>query len=651
MQGRNGQVQGSGSSPTVKASPTSNKNPKRTLPLKPQPISHESHPLLRLFMNHKSVSEEDISAPQGMAIPQGPYTSTAPVTLTIPNLEEITNARLVSRSPAPSTESNATFDQTHPSGQYQQHAYQHQSAASNRPPDSARQPFALNMTKPFRSDRRPSAPILNSAPGPDHPLHNHPHLFARGAIGGSPLTSPRAVPPPPQSSILANMHSKQGVHDLDPPSSLPPSNKGSLSAEIIMPSFHQVNSQQNLRPSSTPSSPAFPPTAIMGSASGTPNGSATATNNTLNAPKEQPRFNGQRRPSPTMLSSMMTAAQQQQQQQQQQNRVQSDPKSNLPPTIPHRKASLDFSPSERQPHLRANLPTRPPSAAAVRSSTFHGLGSASAIGVSQANDSVNSLPSLGNTIAGLSSGIAALGIHPINISEEKLPPFGHSAVHLRMINAHSDNITAPTATHEQHRGSITLSEKDGLSPASSANSDPTFGQMHSSSLPNHMSSLSSSSASSVSSSSVQNSATTNGFGAAGPAPSPGVVMARPGLRTVGSSENFARRIRSASMLRRNEDQEGQTKSGFQSGRPPHGVGSYPGQQTQQPTVPQGHYHQHPGYQQQQYSYAHEPHPSDMHRYRRASSPRRRSISMTNLNGLPVMPSKKVCHIVLTVLCR
>ncbi|KAI8360497.1 hypothetical protein B0O80DRAFT_205271 [Mortierella sp. GBAus27b] len=645
MQGRNGQVQsskasipssGSGSSPTVKASPTS-KTPKRPLPLKAQPMSHEPHPLLRLFMNHKSTSEEDISAPQAMNALPGPYPSTAPMTLTIPNLEEITIARLASRSPALSTmESNPPHDQANPSVQYQQQQYQ---ASNRQPPETARIPFGL--VKPLRSDRRPSAPILmNSAPSSEHLPYNH-HALNRGPIMGSPITSPRAVPPPPQSSILANMHAKHGTQDPEPPSSLPPSslppaNKGSFSHEIIIPSHHQVSVQQSLRPSSTPSSPAFPPTTTMGSTSSPANGAAVSSSNSLSASKDQPRLNGQRRPSPTMLSSMMSAAQQQQQQQQQQNRAQSDPRSNLPPAIPHRKGSLDFSQTERQSHLRANLPMRPPSAAAVRSATFHGI--SPPYGASQPNDSVTSLStSLGSTIAGL-SGIAALGVQPINISEEKLPPFGHSAAHLRMINALQDNVSAPTAIHEQHRASFTLSERDGLSPA--LNGDPTFGQMHSSSLPNHMSSLSSSSGSSISSASVPNSAATTGsFGAAGPGPSPGVVMGRPGLRTVGSSENFARRIRSASMLKRGEDQEGQTKSGFQSSRPP-----YSGQQAQQPTIPQGHYHQHPAYQQPQYPYSHEPHPTDIHRYRRASSPRRRSISMTNLNGglsfIMVPPSKK-----------
>ncbi|KAF9942050.1 hypothetical protein BGZ65_011690, partial [Modicella reniformis] len=642
MQGRNGQMQGAasvsysgpGSSPTVKASPTSSKPFKKPLPLKPPPISHEAHhPLQRLFMNHKSASEEDVSISQPTTTSHGLYPVSAPMTLTIPNLEEITSARLASRSPAPTMESSSTCDQAPPSGQYQQ--YQHQSTAPNRPTEAARLPFG--MGKPFKSDRRPSAPVLNnSALGPDHPLYNH-HVFNRGTTIASPLSSPRAVPPPPQTSILANMHTKQGTQDPDPSTSLPQANKGSFSAEIIIPSHHQVSMQQSLRPSSTPSSPAFSPTTIMGSTSTPANGTAATTGNTLSTSKDQPRLSGQRRPSPTMLSSMMAASQQQQ------SRAPSDARNNLPPSIPHRKASLDFSQAERQSHLRAALPMRPPSAAAVRSSTFHGLGSVPAFGVSQTNESTNSLPSsLGNTIAGLSSGVVALGMQPINISEEKLPPFGHSPAHLRMLNGLPDNPPTHTAMHEHNRGSITSSEKDGLSPALSVNSDPTFGQMHSSSLPNHNSSLSSSSASSVSSTSVPTSAPTNsGFGAAGPGPSPG-AMARPGLRTVGSSENFARRIRSASMLRKNEDQEGQTKSGFQSSRP-HATVSYSAQQSQQPTVPQGHYHQHPAYQQQQYSYTHEPHSTDIHRYRRASSPRRRSISMTNLNGglsFIMVPSKK-----------
>jgi hypothetical protein len=227
-------------------------------------------------------------------------------------------------------------------------------------------------------------------------------------------------------------------------------------------------------------------------------------------------------------------------------------------------------------------------------------------------------------------------MQPINISEEKLPPFGHSPAHLRMINALPDN--GSPSMNGVHRGSITMSDKDGFSPASSVNGDGASGSHHSG--PNHGASSSSSSASSASSASLPNSVAINGsFGVTGPGPTPGVVMARPGLRTFGSSENFARRIRSSSMLRRTEEQENMSKGTFQPSRPPQATGAPSGQQQ-----PMQHYqqqqHQH---QQQQYSYNHEPGSSDISRYRRASSPRRRSISMTNLNGLSVImiPPKKV----------
>ncbi|KAI7827961.1 hypothetical protein BC939DRAFT_76210 [Gamsiella multidivaricata] len=634
-----------GSSPTVKAkSSYKSRSSKEQTPPKSQPtvISHESHPLLRLFMNHKSASEEDVSASYPMLSSQGPHLVSSPMTLTIPNLEEITNARLASRSPVPNPDANAMLDQTQLSGLNQQH--QHQPTPGIRPVESARLPFGFNVAKPFRFDRRPSAPVLmGSAPGPDYPFHNH-HVLNRGAVSSSPLSSPRAVPPPPQSSILSSMHIKQGTSDSDGSTSLPPANKGSFSHEIIIPS-HLLTQQQNARPSSTPASPAIPPTAVVASASNSTSGSIAVANTSLGSSKDLARLTGQRRPSPTIPSSMVGLSQQQSQQQQQQNRVLNDSRSNLPPAIPHRKASLDFSQTERYSHLRPSLPMRPPSAAAVRSSTFHGLESGSGMGSAHSSESASSASGMSYTgsIAGISSGIAALSMQPINISEEKLPPFGHSPAHLRMINALPDS--AFSAAHDQHRGSITSSDKDGLSPGSNINSDPTFGQLSNPALTNHAISLSSSSTSSVSSASVSTpAAATGGFTTAGSGSGPGVVMARPGLRTVGSSENFARRIRSASMLRRNEEQEGISKSSFQSSRPPHVLGSFSAQQAQQPTLPQAHFHQHPAYYQQQYSYAHESNSADIHRYRRASSPRRRSISMTNLNGglsVIMIPPKKV----------
>ncbi|KAI1317159.1 hypothetical protein EDD11_008950 [Mortierella claussenii] len=620
-----------GSSPTVKAkvSPTSPKSSKKQLPTKSQPaiISHESHPLLRLFMNHKSASEEDVST-HSMHTTQGQHIVSAPMSLTIPNLEEITSARLASRSPVPNADSSSIFDQHHPSAQHQQH--QHQVAAGSRPSESSRLPFGLNMPKPFKFDRRPSAPILmGSAPGSEY---SYNHLSTRGTTSSSPLTSPRAVPPLPQSSILANMHQRQGIQESEVASSLP-LNKSSFSHEIIIPSQHQINQLQSLRPSSTPASPAIPPTAVMGSSPALMNVSTTVINSSFNSSKDGSRFNGQRRPSPTISSTNMSP------QQQQLNRTTSDVRSNLPPTIPHRKASLDFSQSERYSHLRPSLPMRPPSAAAVRSSTFHGLESAPATGVAQP---VETSYSLSASLASISSEIAALGMQPININEEKLPPFGHSPAHLRMINALPDGPAAGNT--DQYRSNISSNDKDGLSPASSVNSDPTFGQMHNTSLPNHASSLSSSSASSVSSMSMPNSvASSTALAAAGSGSGVVGAMTRPNLRTVGSSENFARRIRSTSVLKRNEDQEGSPKNTFQASRPPHSMTPFPSQQGQQPTIPQSHYHQHLGYQQQQYSYANEPTSTDIHRYRRASSPRRRSISMTNLNGglsVIMIPAKK-----------
>ncbi|KAF8939292.1 hypothetical protein BGZ58_010189 [Dissophora ornata] len=249
-----------GSLPTVKAkaSSTSPRISNHMTPLKSQPavISHESHPLLQLFMNHKSASEEDVSTSQSMLSSQGSHLVSTPMTLTIPNLEEITSARLASRSPVPNAEPGSTFDQ------HQQHQYQ--SSGGNRHPESARLPFGFNMAKPFRFDRRPSAPVLvGSAPGPDYPPYNH--MMNRGPASSSPLTSPRAAPQTSQSSVHSNMHVKQGVQESDTSSSQPSNSKGSLSHEIIIPNHQQLSLQQNLRASSTPASPAFPPTAIVAS--------------------------------------------------------------------------------------------------------------------------------------------------------------------------------------------------------------------------------------------------------------------------------------------------------------------------------------------------------------------------------------------------
>ena len=613
-------------SPTVKAkaSPISPRNSKKASPVKSQPaaITHESHPLLQLFMNHKSASQEDVSTSHSLLSPQGPHMASAPMTLTIPNLEEITNARLASRSPVPGGDLNTSFDQFHPS----QHQYPAPANSRQQDSGSTRIPFGFNMSKPFRFDRRPSAPVLmGSAPGQDHGFHNR-HVLTRGPGSSSALTSPRAVPVPTQSSLLADMHQRQSQQDSD--SSQHSSNKGVHSHEIVLPNQLQGVQSHNVRSSSTPSSPAIPPVGMM---EATPGAGSSLLN---------PSQTGSRRPSPSMSHQQQDQAQQQQPHP---IRQAHDIRTNLPPQIPHRKASLDFSQSERFSHLRPSLPIRPPSAASVRSSTFHGLDSGPTTNISHGSDSNNHsgiTGSFGTSFGGLSSNMAALSIQPINISEEKLPPFGHSPAHLRMINALPDS-NAPSM-NGVHRGSITMSEKDGFSPASSVNGDGATGSHHSG--PNHGASSSSSSASSVSSASLPNSAAINGsFGVtgsgSGPGPNPGVVMARPGLRTVGSSENFARRIRSASMLKRTEEQENISKGTFQPSRPPQATGLPPGQQQ-----PMQHYQQQQHqYQQQQYSYNHEPGSADISRYRRASSPRRRSISMTNLNGLSVImiPPKKV----------
>ncbi|KAF9117675.1 hypothetical protein BGW39_001959 [Mortierella sp. 14UC] len=617
---------GTSSSPTVKAktaSPASPRNPKKALPIKSQPavITHESHPLLRLFMNHKSVSEEDVSTSHSLLSPQGPHMASAPMTLTIPNLEEITNARLASRSPVPGGDSNMSFEQFHPP----QHQYPAPANSRQQDPGSTRMPFGFNMSKPFRFDRRPSAPVLmGSAPGQDHSFHNH-HMLHRGPGSSSALTSPRAVPLPTQSSFLANMQQRQSQQDSD--GSQTSSNKGVHSHEIVLPNQLQGLHSHNTRPSSTPSSPAMPPVATMESSAGPGAGSSL-----LN-----PSQTGLRRPSPTV-----SHPQQDPPQHQPPTRQTHDARNNLPPQIPHRKASLDFSQSERFSHLRPSLPIRPPSAASVRSSTFHGLDSGPTTNISHGSDNNHNSATgtFANSFGGLSSSMAALSLHPINISEEKLPPFGHSPAHLRMINALPDN-NSPSM-NGVHRGSLTMSDKDGFSPASSVNGDGASGSHHSGSVPNHGASSSSSSASSVSSASLPNSAAINGsFGVPGSGPNPAVVMARPGLRTVGSSENFARRIRSASMLRRPEEQENMSKGAFQPSRPPQANGTPPGQQQ-----PLQHYQQQQHHHQaQQYSYNHEPGSADISRYRRASSPRRRSISMTNLNGLSVImiPPKKITN--------
>lgn len=567
------------------------------------PISQESHPLLRLFMNHKSASEDDVSNPHLPLTPQSLQLVSAPISLTIPNIEEITNARLASRSPVPNSESSLAH-----SPQIQPHQSHHPSGA-RYPEPSSRIPFGINMTKPLRFDRRPSAPVLmGSSSGPDYPFYNH--VMPRGAASSSPLTSPRAVAPQTSSSILSNMHQKQESHD--PDSSNPTAFGKPSSHEIVVPNQLQGMQQQNSRPSSTPASPAIQPTATMGSGQSGVNGA-----NVSGLARDLARLNGPRRPSPiipataTLLSQQQHQPQPQQQSQQvyQSRQLQQDTRNNLPPSIPHRKASLDFSQTERYSHLRPSLPMRPPSAAAMRSSTFHGTDT-----IYNENHALS---------GGIVSGLGSLNLKPINVSEEKLPPFGHSAAHLRMINAMPEQ-TNGYGSH--HRGSIT-SERDGLSPASSIHSDQTFGQM---SGANHVPPPASTS--SVTSASMPNSASSTG-------PSPSVVLARPGLRTVGSSENFNRRIRSASMMRRTDDQDG-SKAGFQSSRPPQG-----GQQQASQSLSQHQQQQQQQQQQSQYSYGpHESSPTDFGRYRRASSPRRRSISMTNLNGglsVIMIPPKKV----------
>ncbi|KAG0040212.1 hypothetical protein BGZ82_004457 [Podila clonocystis] len=561
-------------------------------------------------------SEDDVSSPHPP--PQSLQLVSAPISLTIPNIEEITNARLASRSPVPNSDSSLGQ-----SPQIQPHQ-SHHPTGGRYPESSSRIPFGFNMTKPFRFDRRPSAPVLmGSSPGPDYPFHNH--VMPRGAATGSPLTSPRAVAPQSSTSILSNLHLKQDSHDPDGPNPTIPGKPNSH--EIILPNQLQGVQQQNSRPSSTPSSPAIQPTATMGP--GQSNG--VNGSNVSGLARDLARLNGPRRPSPTIPATAALPSLQQQQpqmqpqpQQQPQQVYQSrqlqqqDTRNNLPPSIPHRKASLDFSQTERYSHLRPSLPMRPPSAAAMRSSTFHGT------------DTVyNENHAFSN---GITSGLGALSLQPINVSEEKLPPFGHSAAHLRMINAIPDG---QTNGYGGHRGSIT-SERDGLSPASSIHSDQTFGQMSSGSGATHVPS-SASSTSSVTSASMPNSASSTG-------PSPSVVLARPGLRTVGSSENFARRIRSASMLRRTDDQDG-TKAGFQASRPPQGGTPHGGHQQASQSFSQ--HQQQQQQQQSQYSYgSHEPSPTDISRYRRASSPRRRSISMTNLNGglsVIMIPPKKATN--------
>ncbi|CAO3570052.1 unnamed protein product [Mortierella alpina] len=643
-------------SPTIKAktSMASPKNGKTRVGHSQQTvISHESHPLLRLFMKEKSASDEDVSMSNSLLSPPGPHMLSAPITLTIPNLDEITSARLASRSPVPIADNSSSLSLD----QYQQsqQQYPQHSSASSRHPELARLHFGINMAKPSlnRFDRRPSAPMLmGTTPSVEHPFPN-PQFLNRGPANSSPLTSPRAMPPPLPSTILSNMQLRQGNQDTESQSG----NKSSHSHEIVLPSQHQGGQSHSLRPSSTPNSPAFPPVAVMGSSAGASAGSNTGSTH-ANGPtvsKDASRINGSRRPSPTISPSL-----QQQQHQQQQNRGTGDARSNLPPAIPHRKASLDFSQSERFSHLRPSLPMRPPSAAAVRSSTFHGIESAGATPSTsvapsgeQSTNNASLTGSFSGSLAGISSGIAALGLQPINISEEKLPPFGHSPAHLKMLNVLADSAPMATSTSgstRAHRGSVsTASERDGLSPASSVSSDPTFGQLNypSNSLPNHhaaSSSSSSASTSSVSSASVANSTGAN--------QSPGHALSRPGLRSVGSSENFARRIRSTSMLR--QEQESLSKTGPHSGRAQaQQSGSFSGQQP--PSSLQSHYQhnqqqqQHPGYQQQQqhsHAHAHAPEPNltDISRYRRASSPRRRSISMTNLNGgglsVIMIPPKK-----------
>ncbi|KAF9928643.1 hypothetical protein BGZ67_006860 [Mortierella alpina] len=280
-------------SPTIKAktSLASPKNGKTKMGQSQKTvISHESHPLLRLFMKEKSASDEDVSMSNSLLSPPGPHMLSAPITLTIPNLDEITNARLASRSPVPTADnsSSLSLDQYHQSQQqYPQH-----SSASNRHPESARLPFGLNMAKPSfsRFDRRPSAPVLmGSAPSADHHFQNH-QLLNRGPANSSPLTSPRAMAPPLPSSILSNMQPRQGNQDAESQSG----NKSSHSHEIVLPTQHQGVQSHNLRPSSTPNSPAFPPVAVMGSSAGASAGSNTGSTH-ANGPtvsKETSRING-----------------------------------------------------------------------------------------------------------------------------------------------------------------------------------------------------------------------------------------------------------------------------------------------------------------------------------------------------------------------
>jgi len=293
---------------------------------------------------------------------------------------------------------------------------------------------------------------------------------------------------------------------------------------------------------------------------------------------------------------------------------------------------------------------RPPSAAAVRSSTFHGLDSASLTNIATGNEALGSFAN--------GYGLAGLSLQPINISEEKLPPFGHSAAHLRLLNALPDSV--PPTANGSHHASSASSDKDWQSPALSTGSDPTFGQLNNSSSQIHATASSTSSTASSLPSPVPNSSTPNGgFAGTLSNSSQNAILPRPGLRTVGSSENFARRIRSASMLRRAEEQhENMSKGGLQPSRPPQPNGNLSGQLQQQQQLHQQQQHQQQHgqyppylqgqYQQQQFSYGHDPNQSDMGRYRRASSPRQRSTSMTNLNGghsaghsVIMIPAKKV----------
>ncbi|KAG0230505.1 hypothetical protein BGW41_002507 [Actinomortierella wolfii] len=721
---------GSPSVAKVKAAPLSpNSVPAQALkPAKTMPIipsggaGRDTHPLLRLFMTDKETEGEanNDTRPGGLVSSANNMPHPIPRQLTIPSLEDITHLRMAARSPSfPLDHHNHNYDQSASSSPRHQppmaHRHNHppQDQQHQQPP---RVPFGFPSSKVYNFDRRPSAPVLATS---HYQFQNQGSSSHRGEPSLPPLTSPRPMTPQPRS-FLSNLHQRSDLSSSDTQADTTlnkPSQQHQLEDGLLSGSAHALPPLH--RPGSTPASPRLPLKPPTSEASLEKTSSHQQQLQTLPpAAHVTPRPSFPRglspAPSPTFPNQTAVSG--------------NHGATSLTPSIPHRKGSLDFSNTDRSQILRSGgermglPPPRHPHAVSGRAASFTNIFSGSRVNsgssiphsTSSASSNLTATPtppmaastteggtpsSSPSPVSGLSSGLNALSLQPINISEEKLPPFGHSPAHLRMLNVIPNSSETNAAANAQaspsshlpsgtaggvsmvHRGSIGSDRSEvGVVGAgadftqSSRDSGASFGSRNSS----H-----SGSAGGTAGAGGGGGGAFSSIGSSGPQPSmpstsstsnvAPVPLVRPGLRTVGSSENFARRIRSASLLRRTEEHEAflrqqqqqQQAIGARPGGPAssplpplqlsssntYGVSSntsanddplhpHGSMQIQlQPTAPA---QLHPQFQYQQYSYSHDPSSSaEINRFRRASSPRRRSISMTNLNGgLMLAPSKK-----------